>query len=606
MNHSNATLQTVTAALCVFLAVTTACPVFAAGPELFWVQYSEQIADLAATKGVCVAKLRRRATEATEAYLVFEATKSIWGDKPAALVVFAHPEYRFVADGPRVIMRQEDIDALREGQSYVIRFSDEDLQEWRLLKDAGEEAPVRKMVAELERAQRALKLDPWDAVGGEDPYERSVGFAHCQRDIATSVEALLRRYAQAKSATRVQHSLIREILQHSKWRHLTLAADVLHAVCERAMVDSGDDAFAGSVRGQIMGSAIRLLGQRLDGRCDAFILKSLGGENEQFRQAALSALCVRKIPESVPVLWEQLRAGRVSNPPGLIAPIVCQQGAPGVTQVLEFYRTHREQLQDGLRLPAAAREYLDQSHIATLKDLRVTRGRQLPSQPVELLIWAGDPDAGEEARRMAEDGRLRSLPYASDPGLRKFAKAWAPAARVLLRARPSNGADFQSAVAALRYANDPELPDLLAAATKDEAFGYWALQDLQEVCLEKHRPILKEFASIRVVPGRSPHAPASAAEYRLFALSGLAHLGDRDAMRQMIRAAFLSPETSVRATAGETVLPTMDSDKLIAAWQASLPSAADAIGVAVHGYVLERLKTWKDGKRPMPRFDPSL
>jgi hypothetical protein len=583
------------------------CPMIARSQLIPSMPELSRISDLAATKSICVATLRKRHVENTVAYLVFEIVKPLWGEKAAQLLVLPQPEYRPGGEGPSPIMTQADIDALREGGLYVIRFSDLELLEWRPLNDPGG-APAAAMTEAMEKADRAMRLDPWPTAGLSGDYERAAALVAARRASAPVLEGVLRQYGQSERPTTLQLQLVREILARTVHEKLPLSGEALEAVCAQVAGEKRTDAVVTRLIGQIMSDAVALLGGRLDGRYDRLIVDWLRGPDEQLRLAAIEILRTKHVPDAVPVLWEQLRADRKTTAIGLQTSIVRQQGAAGITELINFYRDHRDLLTgyDGLNIRGEARAFFNETHIAGLKELDVARNRPFHSRTIELLLWAGDPQAGAAAETAAARGEFQLNLADDDETIQKFAKELAPAARAILQRRAVDGAAINMAAVILKRAKDPALPDLLAAATTEPWLGYWALQHLQTVCQEKHRPILERFAALQLDPpdgappargrgarGGAARRPGSDLEYRIYGLAGLARLGDDQSMRLMTLTSFLAPQSHVRYVAARYVLPTFKADQLIAAWQAAPPDKADEIAVAVHEFVLGRLKELK-------------
>jgi hypothetical protein len=139
--------------------------------------------------------------------------------------------------------------------------------------------------------------------------------------------------------------------------------------------------------------------------------------------------------------------------------------------------------------------------------------------------------------------------------------------------------------------NDPDLPDLLAAAAEDKHVRQWALRYLQEFATEPHRGRFKALAA------------GADREERVYGWAGLGRLGDKAALARVAEAAWLAPEFLARYHATQDVLPTFDPAALLGAWNdhdPGTPGTEAKPDPDAHAYVAARLERLVAARKAAP------
>lgn len=556
--------------------------------------------NLLSARALVVAKLARRARGPDRAFVVFEEQRVVRGDSPGRRLVFPGPEKSppipESAEPPAIT--EADLRQLEEGGTYLIVVDVGDppgLWRWRRLAGGPDDDKVLadelKPYAELDRV---LKLDPWATAGSGTPVEQGCVHAWYGRFApAAAVNALLAEYPKLNRLTFDQQSLAYEALSRPRWEDLRLSPDVLRAAYDAP--DRGGDDAARRMTPVVRQEALRRLGRADDPKYDDVFAAAVSDADPQTRTAALEALTERKQPAAVPAIRKAFKAGGTEGVWAARA-LARQSGEAGVAEVLEACAKDLALLAADPNPLFAVEEQVGKANVPALRALDNPADVRLHRQVVRLLVTAGDEKAIEDVRRLGATGEWNDLPNYGDPRLVRHAHAWAPTARRWLQQGGGNGAGVVAAFQVLRAANDPDLPDLLAAAAAHEHVRRQALKQLQEVATERQREQFKALAA-----GVAP-------ELRVYGWAGLGRLGDQAALARVAEAAWLAPDSRTRFAVAENVvstaiLSTFDPAVLLAAWNAhdpGTPGTEAKPDADAHGYVAAQLERLVAARKAAP------
>lgn len=552
------------------------------------------VRSLPESPAVSVATLVKAVRKPDEAYFVFENQRTFAGQAPGRLIVFPFATTSPPQDGQGLRISEAELLSLKEGRRYSIGYSigtDQWLQKWRLLeRESVATQQIQEMAEPIQQFYDYLKQDPWLLAGSDDPKKYGAATTFCLWLAGTrDLEGVLNSFSAARDISRGQIDLVDYILYLANEQKLQLAPAALRGTCEQAARESGSDRYAHRKRGQIMVSAMKLRGDTPDEAVDQLMLQWLRGNDVEYHAHAVWVLYNRKIAASIPHLWELLRTTDQEHRfAQYLNALAHQLGDGGPKSIIEFLISVRDRWpHSGAHLPTETYLHVNGNHIELLKVLDQSKDAEARSRVLEALICAGDPEVQQRITRAVAEARVR-WPHPDYPRFEVLAKAWAPSIRTLMQQGQIAGNGLIPAVAILRQAKQPELADLLAkAATNDQSTTY-ALQYLHDICEARHRPLLEQFAN-----NNDDFRVPQKGERRLYALAGLARLGDQVAKTRMIRAAYLSPASSVRFRANQDVLPTMNRAELLSTWEAARPDNTDEIELAVHAYIGEKLSDAK-------------
>ena len=538
-----------------------------AGPSAF-PELDRQVAiveGLTNTRAVVIAKLVKRRQSADEAYLVFERQQVARGDHLQKLFAVRHPEEIKFTCGAEYfhIITQEEIDALQEGGEFLIILGQGDLLKWIPLSSGDRKKLIEAELKPYEALDACRKLDPWKAAQDPDPFV--VASARARYSFRTTLDecaAVLQHYAESEPDpgwSRLGDLVVERLENH----FATLPANQVLSIYRRQTADAR---IVQPGRRRIALQTLRLSDDQPSAELDQLILQLLEDAEPEARLTACLLLMRRKIPAAVPKLKSDFPTDGMACHWAARA-LVFQDRGEGVKEIIAHCvkSPHPEEFYGVLR---------DHVSIEDVEAINRLGANQKWTQSLLAAAYYNHPreTVGKLRGDSAELAEVCESRWGRDPA------KWNAAARLELQdQKVQSGSDFCLAAETLLQGADPNLSDLILPYIYRPHYHKYALRYLVPVAKEKHRPVLQDLDS-------------GDPEQRIYAVAGLARLGDHGAFIRMIRMAMLPPDSKTRFQAWYHVLGRFKKADLIAHWKAERPTN-DATAEAVYQFVLTELES---------------
>jgi hypothetical protein len=545
---------------------------------------------LVRTESLVVARLIRRVNWPDAAYVIFDTERVLRG-RPQGRLVFTHPESETDSSIKWHSITDEEIAQLVEGRRFLVwlgRGEPATLMRWKPLPPEGpsQEAALAAELKPYEELDRNLALEPWAAATHRDIYVRGcVNAYYWSSATPAAVEARLAEFVTTGGLTEQKYEFLHTLLNRVQWRGPPLSGELLVSLYRAAGEGAAPERGRGRGRGRVIrGQVLELVASRPGVWYDDIIIDALRSPDQYLRVEALSVLAKRRVPAADRVLdasWLRRKGERDAAAPA----IVRQWPDEAVREILALLAKSPTLVNDSPSLLRAIADHVRPEHADAIRRLDDPDSRPRHALVTQMLVAARDPEGRAELARLSGTSAMERLPWHGDPWVLREADAFRPLARRVVGEGLVDGSNFISAVSILKHLGDPDLHALLVKATASDWFHRWALQFLQEVAQPGDRTLFLPFTA----PGHR-HA-----ECRVYALAGLARLGDADAAAGIVEAAWLAPTAEGRYYAVKFALPTLDPDVLSKSWESR--NRKRGLDPDTAQYVTARLEQWAAARR---------
>lgn len=532
------------------------------------------------TRAIVVAQLVRLRNEPLEAYLGFEVLAVVRGEYAGKWLMVPFPDSeRHQISRPR----HTDPNTLKVGRHFllVLLHGGDALYQWIPLTGPDDRRTIDALLQAYRDVDRLRPDDPWKAVNSKDVTRQAAAILHAATGPIEARFTVIDEFLRKPKPTVEDMDLVSACLNSDiDNRRLIQIA--------RIKVEGQRELF---VAAQLRNRALRFGAVNSGPEWDELVLDAVLDEESvdySVVESVLMRWSILASPRRLQAFIEQALPRPEQHPRAAVAAwnLAKQQKHEAANLVNKLAKACTDD-RSRRHLDLAVRACRRTEEIIAEFQQRL-QGAKAPerNQYLAELVSLGDPEAAREVLERP-NSRVFMPNFSVKPDLQRAERWREIARRRLLTNSMADGNEYLNPAEALYLLRDPSLPDLLSQRVDHEYWGEYALQYLALTAQPRHRITLERF-----------RADAEASK-RGYALAGLARLGDREAMHDVCRMAFLGQDSLTRYLVTTKVLARIDRASLLSAWEAQGHNG-DELDRLRYEYVRDRLKSPPSQSGDMP------